>query len=78
LWHPLRDALFLKEVVAGTGLMAAGGAFSLAETLAGAVTEPALSAYRGPNVVLIRYGGGARRRESIDSENTYSPFLCRT
>ena len=32
--------------------------------------------YRGPNVVLIRFGGGARRRESVDpDERTYSPYL---
>src|SRR5207248_9395851 len=69
--------IFLKEIAAGTGLMVGGGVVSLAQTLTGAVTAPILSAYRGPNVVLIRYGGGARRRESIDPEDTYSPFLCR-
>lgn len=31
--------------------------------------------YRGPNVILIRWGGGARRRESIDPRHTYAPFL---
>ena len=32
--------------------------------------------YRGPNVILIRFGGGARRRESIDSSHRcYSPYL---
>jgi len=32
--------------------------------------------YRGPNVVLIRFGGGARRRESIDRQgHCYSPYL---
>jgi len=32
--------------------------------------------YQGPNVVLIRFGGGARRRESIDPEATcYSPYV---
>jgi len=74
--YSLPRRAFLKGVVTGTGLMAAGSALTLAETLAGAAA-PVSSAYRGPNVVLIRYGGGARRRESIDSENTYSPFLCR-
>jgi len=32
--------------------------------------------YRGPNVILIRFGGGVRRRESIDPAHTYSPYLC--
>jgi len=34
--------------------------------------------YQGPNLILIRYGGGARRRESIDPQHTYSPFLAHT
>jgi len=33
-------------------------------------------AYRGPNLILVRFGGGARRRETIEPEHTYSPFLC--
>ena len=32
--------------------------------------------YQGPNLIIIRFGGGARRRESIDPQHTYSPFLC--
>jgi hypothetical protein len=32
--------------------------------------------YRGPNVIVVRFGGGARRRETIGPEHTYSPFLC--
>ena len=32
--------------------------------------------YSGHNVVIVRFGGGVRRRETIDSEHTYSPFLC--
>lgn len=32
--------------------------------------------YRGPNVILVRFGGGARRRETIDPAHTYAPFLC--
>lgn len=32
--------------------------------------------YRGPNVILIRFGGGVRRRETIDDPSrTYCPFL---
>lgn len=49
---------------------------ALAGTLAGAAS-PALakSQYNGPNVVLIRFGGGVRRRETIDPDHTYAPFL---
>ncbi len=32
--------------------------------------------YRGPNVILVRWGGGTRRRESIDPKHTLAPFLC--
>lgn len=32
--------------------------------------------YDGPNVVIIRFGGGARRLETINPDRTYSPFLC--
>ena len=31
--------------------------------------------YRGPNLILIRFGGGARRLESIDKQHTYAPYL---
>ena len=34
------------------------------------------SDYTGPNVVIVRFGGGVRRRETIDPEYTYSPFFC--
>ena len=33
--------------------------------------------YRGPKVVIIRWGGGARRRESLDPRHTCAPFLTR-
>src|SRR2546426_6719659 len=67
---------FLKGVLAGSGLLAAGGTLSAAETLAGDAPAPK-PAFRGPNVILVRFGGGARRRETIDPQSTYSPFLCR-
>jgi hypothetical protein len=45
--------------------------------LLGAGTGPALARrpYRGPNVIVIRFGGGVRRRETIDPDQTYAPFL---
>ena len=42
-----------------------------------AATE-AKSSYHGPKVILIRFGGGVRRRETIDPEHTYAPFLRHT
>ncbi|MBN8249317.1 MAG: hypothetical protein J0L84_17965, partial [Verrucomicrobia bacterium] len=45
-------------------------------------TEPATGTpapprpeYRGPKVFIIRWGGGSRRRESIDPRHTCAPFL---
>jgi hypothetical protein len=35
----------------------------------------ALPDYRGPNVIVVRFGGGVRRRETIDLDRTYSPFV---
>jgi len=67
---------FLRGVLAGTGLLAGGGTLTWADSIIDE-TSKARPDYRGPNVVLIRYGGGTRRRESIDPANTYSPFLCR-
>ena len=37
--------------------------------------EPARKPYRGPNVILVRFGGGVRRQETIAGDETYSPFL---
>jgi len=32
-------------------------------------------AYRGPNVILVRFGGGVRRAETIDAAATWAPYL---
>ncbi len=34
--------------------------------------------YTGPNVVLVRFGGGVRRAETIDAAGTYAPYLLNT
>ena len=31
--------------------------------------------YDGPNVILVRFGGGVRRAETIDESATYAPYL---
>lgn len=42
---------------------------------ASALPGPVYSAsYRGPNVVLIRFGGGVRRFETIDLQGTFAPY----
>lgn len=33
-------------------------------------------AYDGPHVIIVRFGGGVRRRETIDAEHSHSPFLA--
>lgn len=60
---------FLHGMALGAGL-AAGGL-----PLLGASETPK-PAYRGPNVVIVRFGGGVRRRETIDPRHTYSPYVC--
>lgn len=44
-----------------------------AGTLGGSST-PA-QAYRGPNVIIVRFGGGVRRAETIAERTTYSPYF---
>jgi len=65
---------FLKGMVAG-GALAVGNPLLLSRGLA-AVPDLSRPAYGGPNVILVRFGGGARRRETIDPDQTYAPFLC--
>jgi hypothetical protein len=73
---PASRRAFLKQISAGAGLLVAGGEMLGREPLvASSVIERA--PYRGPNVIIVRFGGGARRRETIDPQYTYAPFLCR-
>src|SRR6266567_6288193 len=65
---------FLKDVLVGAGALAVADGL-IAETLPD-LGDRAKPAYRGPNVIIVRFGGGARRRETIDAETTYAPFLC--
>ena len=55
------------------GLGAAAAVMGGTGTLQKALAKPA---YRGPNVIIIRFGGGVRRRETIDPKHTYAPFLA--
>lgn len=49
----------------------------LAATLATGAVPMAASAktYKGPNIVLIRFGGGVRRAETIDEAATFAPYM---
>lgn len=49
-----------------------------AVTLSSAATLPAqaAAAYRGPNVIIVRFGGGVRRRETIVTATAFAPFLA--
>ncbi len=67
---------FLVRSAAGVGAlgaMAAGAAPAFGEALAGG----ALPEYRGPNVILIRFGGGVRRLETINADGTYAPYFLK-
>jgi hypothetical protein len=71
---PLPRRRFIQGVLAGAGALA-----TPAHLLRAAAEGPAKESkppYRGPNVIIVRFGGGARRRETIDPQFTYAPFLC--
>ena len=51
------------------------GSLGLAASMAAHPTVAQTPGYRGPNVVLVRFGGGVRRAETIDDAATYAPFL---
>ncbi|MEM9027828.1 MAG: hypothetical protein AAGC70_05620, partial [Pseudomonadota bacterium] len=48
-----------------------------ATTVTTSTTTPvaARPAYRGPNVIVVRFGGGVRRRETIEPGTTFAPYL---
>ena len=64
---------FIRCAAAQAGLM------GLAPLVRGNDTAPAPlpdpREYRGPNVIVIRFGGGVRRRETIDPQHTYCPYF---
>ena len=60
---------FLKSAALGAGALAFAPQFASA-------SETKKPAYTGPNVIIVRFGGGVRRRETIDPQHTYAPFLC--
>ncbi|NNG02833.1 MAG: hypothetical protein HKM95_01870 [Inquilinus sp.] len=79
---PARSAVkggIVMSPIIGRRAFNAGIAATAGLGLAGrAPSALAQAAYRGPNVVLVRFGGGVRRRETIDPDHTYAPFLAHT
>lgn len=67
-YHGIPRRKFLKGMAVGAALFP-----TLGPSLA---ARERLRDYRGPNVVIVRFGGGVRRRETIDADHTYAPYLC--
>ena len=68
---------FLKTVLAGAGALTVRPDLALLAAEGHSSSEATEKPdYRGPNVIIVRFGGGVRRRESIDPDHTYAPFLC--
>ena len=63
---------FLKRTAMGAGGLWLGHTGAPAQDPVTA--PPAIKEYKGPNIVLVRFG---RRRETIDREHTYSPYLLK-
>ncbi len=47
-----------------------------AAALTAGLPHAARADYRGPNVILVRFGGGVRRAETVDAATTYAPYLA--
>src|SRR5438132_6740380 len=88
--EPIDRRRFLYQAAAGVGALSAGLSAGCNENEpapkpAGAQQQPVVLdeepagprlPYNGPNVILVRFGGGVRRRETIDyPESTYCPFI---
>ena len=56
---------FTRGVMAGSALAVMPGTQVMARS----------HAYRGPKVIIVRFGGGVRRRETIDPAHTHAPYL---
>ena len=54
---------------------AIGSAIATASLVAAPSRTSAARSYDGPNVVIVRFGGGVRRRETIQSGTTFAPVL---
>src|SRR5713226_1949666 len=82
--HELDRRRFLRQAAAGVGALSAGLALAADEGQKSARSSPIPSNeekivrkdYKGPNVIVVRFGGGLRRLETITSpEKTFCPFV---
>ncbi len=73
-WELDRRA-FLKHMAALGVAAGWGGHSSRGEAPTSTGEYEAVAEYHGPNVILVRFGGGVRRLETIDPEHTFSPFF---
>lgn len=69
---------FLMRSAAGVGAL---GALSAGRVLGEASSVGAaplvLPDYRGPSLIIVRFGGGVRRLETINHEGTYAPYFLK-
>jgi len=68
---------FLEGVTRTVGSLSVGGVLAGAPRItAQTAAAPAKKRdYAGPNVIIVRFGGGVRRRETIVEKHTYCPYL---
>jgi hypothetical protein len=71
---------FLKQIAWGTGVFALSSAGLPLSFFVQAQEKKSQSPlpYQGPNIFILRFGGGVRRLETIHSASTYAPFFCKT
>lgn len=65
---PLDRRVFMKTAIASAGALCLPGSRASA-------ADSDRPSYRGPNVIIIRFGGGVRRLETIDPDHTHAPFF---
>ncbi|MEM7775504.1 MAG: hypothetical protein AAF732_07830 [Pseudomonadota bacterium] len=53
----------------------AAGLAATTVTASTATLVTARPTYRGPNVIIVRFGGGVRRRETVEPGTTFAPYL---
>lgn len=66
---------FLRQSALGMGVL--GAAVALPGIATGDAVAKGLPEYCGPNVILVRFGGGVRRTETIVESNTYAPYFLK-
>jgi hypothetical protein len=62
-----------RGFAAGLGGVVAAGGLGLRSGVTTA--QAARPRYRGPNVIVVRFGGGVRRAETIIPDKSYAPYL---